>query len=140
MIIVRISKRLARRWVAKHERDGLDEYKIALFIRVQYELDNYEQTEEGLLLFTLRFQKRGDRPMRAMTAYAMYVDHLLIAEEPLKELEERALAKGEVEVAEQGDTYVLRLPEKLYAFYRLDENGYTVMVSEREPLVLVVAL
>jgi len=86
-------------------------------------------------------KKLFPRPLpKAMTAYAMDVDHLLIAEEPLKELEERALAKGEVEVAEQGDTYVLRLPEKLYAFYRLDENDYTIMVSEREPLVLVVAL
>ena len=88
MIIVRIPKRLARRWVAKHERDGLDEYKIALFIRVQYELGNYEQTEEGLLLFTLRFQKRGGRPMRAL---------LWVRERKLNELVELILVRGHAE-------------------------------------------
>jgi len=89
----------------------------------------------------LASKKLFPRPLpKTMIAYAVDVDHIIIAEAPLEELEERALAKGEVEVAEQDDAYVLKLPEKLYAFYKLDENDYTIMVPERGPLMLVIAL
>ncbi|RLF07409.1 MAG: hypothetical protein DRJ69_07165 [Thermoprotei archaeon] len=74
-----------------------------------------------------------------MVAYAMDIDHLLIAEE-VEEFEQRALAKGEVKVVERGDCYALKLPKKLYDFYRLGENDYTIMVPEGERLLIVLAL
>lgn len=66
LIMVRIPKRIAKQWVLKHERDGLDEYNISIFLKLQYELGNYHSTPEGLLLFTMRFQKRGGQPMKAI--------------------------------------------------------------------------
>jgi hypothetical protein len=63
--IVRIPRRVAKQWVSRHERDGLDEYKISVFLRLEYELQNYERTSEHLLLFTMRFQKRGGQLMKA---------------------------------------------------------------------------
>ncbi len=64
-VIVRIPKRLVKRWVAKHERDGLDEWRLAYFVRDQYLLDSYERAGDDLLVFRLRFQRRHGRPLRA---------------------------------------------------------------------------
>ncbi|MGQ9726871.1 MAG: hypothetical protein ACUVQL_07075 [Candidatus Bathycorpusculaceae bacterium] len=65
LVIVRIPKKIAKQWVLRHEKDGLDEYNLSIFLKLQYELKNYELTPEHLLLFTLRFQKRGGQPMKA---------------------------------------------------------------------------
>ena len=65
LIMVRIPKRIAKQWVLRHEKDGLDEYKISIFLKLQYELQNYESTPEHMLLFTMHFQKRGGQPMKA---------------------------------------------------------------------------
>jgi len=66
LLIVRISKKLKQRWVAKHEKNGLDEWRLASFVRSQYSLSGYERLSEDTLLFRFRFQKRGGQPMRAM--------------------------------------------------------------------------
>ena len=65
LIIVRIPRKIAKRWVLRHEKDGLDEYKISIFLKLQYEMRNFELTPENLLLFTMRFQKREGQPMKA---------------------------------------------------------------------------
>jgi hypothetical protein len=65
LVIVRVPKGVAKQWVLRHERDGLDEYNISIFLKLQYELQNYEMTPEHLSLFTMRFQKRGGQPMKA---------------------------------------------------------------------------
>lgn len=65
LVIVMIPKKIAKQWVLRHEKDGLDEYNLPIFLKLQYELKNYELTPERLLLFTLRFQKRGGQPMKA---------------------------------------------------------------------------
>jgi len=51
--------------VLKHERDGLDEYNISIFLKLQYVLHNYELMAEHLLLFNMHFQKWGGQPMKA---------------------------------------------------------------------------
>ena len=97
-----------------------------------------EAIQAGEVVISRKLFKRP--PPRRMMAYAMDIDHLLIAEEEVEELEQRALAKGEVEVAERDDRYVLKLPKKLYDFYRLGESDYTIMVPEGERLLIVLAL
>lgn len=62
--IVRIPKRLKKHWVDKHEKNGINEWKLISFIKTQYMLELYEQ-EEDVLIFKMRFQKRGGQPMRA---------------------------------------------------------------------------
>ncbi len=44
-VIVRVPRKLARTWVARHEKDGLDEWKISTFIRSQYLLGSFERAE-----------------------------------------------------------------------------------------------
>jgi hypothetical protein len=65
LVIVRIPKKIAKKWLSRHEKDGLDEYKISIFLKLQYELQNYELTPERLLLFAMNFQRRGGQPMKA---------------------------------------------------------------------------
>ena len=65
LVIVRIPKKVERQWVLRHERDGLDEYGISVFLKLQYELQHYQRTNEQLLLFVMNFQKRGGQPMHA---------------------------------------------------------------------------
>jgi hypothetical protein len=48
LVIVRIPKKIVKKWLSRHEKDGLDEYKISI--------------SERLLLFTMNFQKRGGQP------------------------------------------------------------------------------
>ena len=65
LVMVRIPKKVERQWVLRHERDGLDEYGISVFLKLQYELQHYERTADQLLLFVMNFQKRGGQPMQA---------------------------------------------------------------------------
>lgn len=88
MIIVRIPKRLAKRWLAKHLKDGLDGYKIATFIEFQYKKRAYEAMPDGSLFFAMRFQKRFGKPMRAK---------LWVRERKFNEMVELILVRGHVE-------------------------------------------
>lgn len=88
LIIVRIPKKIAKEWISRHERDGLDEYKISIFLKLQYELQNYERTPEHLLLFIMRFQKRAGQPMKA---------NLWVREIKINDLVELILIRGHVE-------------------------------------------
>jgi hypothetical protein len=65
LVIVRIPRKVERQWVLRHEKDGLDETGISVFLKLQYELQHYEKTAEELLLFVMNFQKRGGQPMQA---------------------------------------------------------------------------
>jgi len=88
LIIVRVPKRIAKQWLLRHERDGLDEYKISIFLKLQYELQHYEKTPEHLLLFTMRFQKRGGKPMKA---------NLWVRERKINDMVELILIRGHAE-------------------------------------------
>lgn len=64
-VIVRVAKKLGKSWVAKHEKDGLDEWKITTFIRSQYVLGSYDRVEQDVAVFRLRFRKGGGSVMQA---------------------------------------------------------------------------
>jgi len=65
LVIVRISKKLKQHWIAKHEKNGLDEWRLASFVKSQYSLFSYKRLGENLLLFKFRFQKKDRQPMKA---------------------------------------------------------------------------
>ena len=65
LVIVRIPKKLEQHWIAKHEKDGLDEWRLTSFLKSQYLLGSYERVNGDELLFKLRFQKKGGQVMRA---------------------------------------------------------------------------
>lgn len=88
LLIVRIPKKVAKQWLLRHERDGLDEYKISVFLKFHYELQHYERTPEHLLKFTMLFQKRGGQPMKA---------DLWVRERKINGLVELILIRGHAE-------------------------------------------
>ena len=59
LIIVRVAQKLATEWLARHERDGLNERKLSSFVRSQYALGVFDRVEGSVLVLRLRFQKRG---------------------------------------------------------------------------------
>jgi len=65
LVIVRVAKKLGKSWVARHEKDGLDEWKIATFVRSQYMLGSFERTEPDIAMFRFRFRKGGGHLVQA---------------------------------------------------------------------------
>jgi hypothetical protein len=82
----------------------------------------------------------GERLPGKMVLYAIDADHFVITAKPLKTLGKSALTRAHVEVTSQQNKYVIRLPPKIYNFYHLDENDYTVMVSNKDPTTIVIAI
>jgi hypothetical protein len=44
-IIIRLARRLATTWLARHEKDGIDEWKLSSFVRSQYNLGSFDKVE-----------------------------------------------------------------------------------------------
>lgn len=94
IVFVRVSKRLVASWVARHEKDGIDEWKLATFVRSQYQIGSYDRIETDLILFRLRFQKRGGVVMTAT---------LWVRERKHNGMVELVIYKGHVEPLEGED-------------------------------------
>ena len=94
MIVVRTGRKLVRTWVARHEKDGLDEWKISTFVKSQYILGGYEREDEDVAVFRFRFQKRGGAVMRAT---------LWVRERRHKGIVELVVYRGHVEPVESQD-------------------------------------
>lgn len=75
-----------------------------------------------------------------LTLYVMDVDHFIITSKTIPVLEEESLLKRRVKAEVQGNKYSFILPPKIYRFYRLDENDYTIMVSDKDPNTLIVTI
>jgi hypothetical protein len=82
----------------------------------------------------------GEKLPEPMILYTMDADHFVITVKPLKTLEERALTSTRVEVTSRQNKYVVKLPPKIYNFYHLDENDYTIMASDKDPTTIVIAI
>jgi len=74
-----------------------------------------------------------------MTLYTMDADYMAITAKPQKVLEERALTKTPVKVISQKNKHIITLPPKIYNFYHLDENDYTIMTSDKDPTTIIIA-
>ena len=77
---------------------------------------------------------------RALILYTVDAGHFVLSTKPLDSLEETALTKARVSVDVEQDRYLLKLPAKVYNFYRMDESDYTVMISDKEPLTIIVTV
>jgi hypothetical protein len=83
---------------------------------------------------------KGVKLPAKMILYAVAADRFVIAAKPIKDLEENALAKTRVAVVTKEGKITIRLGSKIYSFYHLDENDYTVMVSNKDPSTILVAV
>jgi hypothetical protein len=55
-------------------------------------------------------------------------------------LEEKAITKAEVRVVAEKNKHVILIPMKICNFYRLDESDYTVMVSNKDPTIIMISV
>jgi hypothetical protein len=94
LVIVRVAQKLATEWLARHERDGLNEWKLSSFVRGQYALGVFDRVEGNVLVLRLRFQKRGGSLMTAT---------LWVRERKHNGIVELVIYKGHVERVEGED-------------------------------------
>ncbi|RJS77072.1 hypothetical protein CW707_02990 [Candidatus Bathyarchaeota archaeon] len=82
----------------------------------------------------------GERLPEVMTLYAVDSEHFVITANPIKSLEDKALTKMQVKVVSEQNRHVIMLPLKIFNFYHLDENDYTIMTSEKDPKTIIIAI
>jgi len=82
----------------------------------------------------------GTKLPAKMILYAVAADHFVISAKPIKDLEDSALAKSRVSVNLKNGKIAIKLGSKIYSFYHLDENDYTVMVSGKDPSMILVTV
>jgi len=82
----------------------------------------------------------GAKLPETMILYTIDTGHFVIAPRSSRVLEERALTKTRVSIASENDKYVIRLPAKIFDFYRLDKSDYTVMTSDKDPKTIIVTV
>jgi len=99
--------------------------KMELMEKVSIKID------KGLIPMTL--------PER-LILYTIDSSHLLLAVEPLRDIEAKALSKSNVKAKLDRNEYSIELPKKIYDFYHMDEADYTVMVSEINPRTIDILL
>jgi hypothetical protein len=83
---------------------------------------------------------KGGMLPEAMILYAVDAEHMVITAKPLRALEEKALTKTQVRVVSEQNRHVIILPIKIYNFYHLEENDYTVMASDKDPTTIIIAI
>jgi len=72
--------------------------------------------------------------------YTVDSSHLILATEPIHDLEMEALSKNDAKSTLVGNEYLIELPKKIYDFYHMDEADYTIMVSEITPKAIDILL
>jgi len=93
LVIVRVALKLATEWLARHERDGLNEWKLSSFCKVAV-WGVFDRVEGNVLVLRLRFQKRGGSLMTAA---------LWVRERKHNGIVELVVYKGHVEQVEGED-------------------------------------
>lgn len=75
-----------------------------------------------------------------MTLYAVDSDHFVISSARSRALAQTSLITQSVKVSASDRQYLIHIPKKIYEFYRLEKNDYTIMVSEKDPSNIVVSI
>jgi len=97
---------------------------------------------EAIIKVPIQFDK-GLVPIQLpekLILYAADTAHIVLATEPIIELEEKAPFKEGIGVTLAENRHLIELPMKVYEFYHLDEADYTMMVSEINPRTIEILL
>jgi len=77
---------------------------------------------------------------KTLILYTVDAEHFVLSVKPLESLEETALTQTRVSVIFQQNKYLIKLPAKIYNFYKIDESDYTVMVSSKDPVTIIITI
>jgi hypothetical protein len=82
----------------------------------------------------------GEKLPETMIVYVMDAEHFILTAKPIEHLEEEALTKMHAKIVSQQNKYIVKLPKKIYNFYHLDENDYTIMASNRDLATIIITI
>ena len=91
----------------------------------------------------IEFDKKvvGGAPLpKALVLYAVDAGHFVLSVKPLENLEKNALTKTRASVSVERQKYLIKIPPKVYSFYKIDESDYTVMASNKDPLTIIISI
>lgn len=77
---------------------------------------------------------------KTLILYTVDAEHFVLSVKPLASLEEIALTQTRVSAVSQQNKYLIKLPAKIYNFYKIDESDYTVMVSNKDPVTIIISI
>lgn len=77
---------------------------------------------------------------KTLVLYAVDAGHFVLSAKSLESLAEGALSKVQVSVASQKGKYLIKLPSKIYNFYKMDESDYTAIASSKDPSTIIIAV
>src|SRR2546426_4401246 len=84
---------------------------------------------------TLRFDRRlwtGPKPS-SFIVYALDIDHLALAPEPVPEYERTALFKEKAKANVQNGHFAVEVPARVYEFYHLTNRTIRPWLQRRSP-------
>jgi hypothetical protein len=77
---------------------------------------------------------------KTLVLYTGDAAHFVLSVKPLDSLEKTALTTTRASVAVEQNKYLIKVPAKIYNFYKMDESDYTIMVSNKDPLTIIIAV
>ena len=91
----------------------------------------------------IEFDKKlisGEQLPKSLILYTVDAEHFVMSVKPLESLEDSALTQTRVSVVSRQNKYSIKLPTKVYNFYKMDESDYTVMVSSKDPVTIIITV
>lgn len=77
---------------------------------------------------------------KTLVLYTVDATHFVLSTKPLDSLEKTSLTTTHASVAAEQNKYLIKIPAKIYNFYKMDESDYTVMASKKDPLTIIIAI
>jgi len=74
-----------------------------------------------------------------LVLYTVDAAHFVLSSKPINSLEKTALTVTHASVAAEQSKYLIKIPAKVYDFYKMDESDYTVMASKKDPITIIIA-
>ena len=99
--------------------------------------------QEIVKQYAIEFDKKvlgGVELPKTLILYTVDAEHFVLSVKPLESLEETALTQTRVSVISQQNKYLIKLSAKIYNFYKIDESDYTVMVSSKDPVTIIITI
>ena len=77
---------------------------------------------------------------KTLVLYTVDATYFVLSIKPLDSLEKTALTTTHASVAAEQSKYLIKIPAKIYNFYKMDESDYTIMASKKDPLTIIISV
>jgi hypothetical protein len=77
---------------------------------------------------------------KTLVLYTVDATHFVLSVKPLDSLEKTALTATHASVTAEQSKYLIKIPAKIYNFYKMVESDYTIMASKKDPLTIIISI